>query len=145
MAAVGLRMASLVLTPEQVSLLHRAPSKVLLTGPPGVGKSVMLMLMALKWMSQGCRVHLVSVHKVSLGVTHMMNHMLLGTVPADGTNPPRQELVRLLEYDFYNDENDIDKAIDILTGTCVSNNVSQGPYVICDEFKTADRFVHFSF
>lgn len=140
MAVTGERMTSLVLTPEQISLLTRAPAKVLLTGPPGVGKSVMLVLMALTWLRQGHDVHLVSVKTESLAATRMINHVIQVSMrddPTTVTTPSAVGRVHLHEYDFYNKETDVDKAINTLTAT----RGSHGPYVICDEFWIEDRYV----
>lgn len=130
-------MTSLVLTPEQIGLLARAPAKVLLTGPPGVGKSVMLILMALNWLRQGHDVQLVSVDSYSLAATRLINHVINKTISADSNKPRVVGRVHLQEYDFYNTDTDVNKAIDTITAT----NIGQGSFIVCDEFWTIDRYV----
>lgn len=129
-------ITSLVLTPQQISLFVRAPTKVMLTGPPGVGKSVMLTLMALTWLRQGYDIDLVSVNLDSLAATCMINHMIEMTKLVDPTSASVVGNVRLHEYDFYNNDGDVEKAIDALKAA----SESEGLFVICDEFWADARY-----
>ncbi|XP_076437877.1 uncharacterized protein LOC143277035 [Babylonia areolata] len=62
-AETGLRFSSLSLTPTQVRLLDTRPEPrfLYLLGPPGTGKTVVLVLKALQWAQQGRKVIIVHV------------------------------------------------------------------------------------
>ncbi|KAL8612756.1 hypothetical protein ACOMHN_033755 [Nucella lapillus] len=79
-AELGLRLARLVLTPEQVDLLQRAPPRAYLTGPPGTGKSVMLILMALGWLHRGWNVQVVSTSQYSIAASRLVHHQIRKTL-----------------------------------------------------------------
>ena len=54
-------MSTLALFPEQISVLNdKDLNNVHLAGPPGVGKTVMLMLKAVQWINQGH--HILVLH-----------------------------------------------------------------------------------
>lgn len=56
----GERMTLIALYPEQMRLLSSQSARVFLTGPPGTGKSIVLVLKGLQWMSAGHDIHVVS-------------------------------------------------------------------------------------
>ena len=63
MAETGLIMSTLALYPAQVDLLAThpdSPQSAALSGPPGTGKTVVLVLKGLQWLRQGRTVHVVS-------------------------------------------------------------------------------------
>ena len=65
----GHRFTRLMLTPQQLDLLHHPPPFVYLTGPPGTGKTVLLYLRALDWLRAAHHVHVVSTHARSVAAT----------------------------------------------------------------------------
>lgn len=134
-SAVGERMAMLVLTGEQLHLLTRSPPRVMLTGGPGVGKSVTLALMAISWLRQGRHVFVVSDKDGSLAASHVLRHTIHETVHADPNKSPSAGQVFLHQYDFWTKEDHVDKAICALT----KDVESQGLYVIFDEFWGHDK------
>ncbi|XP_076445773.1 uncharacterized protein LOC143283420 isoform X2 [Babylonia areolata] len=85
-AELGSRLARLVLTPEQTDLLTRAPPLVYLSGPPGTGKTVMLVLMALIWCRRGWNVQVVSAGDFSLAASLLVCHQIRKTL--DSTAAP---------------------------------------------------------
>lgn len=76
----GERMARLVLLPEEVELLNRSPRRVFLTGPPGTGKTVLLILQGLNWLQRGYDVHVVSSWSASRAVSYVIDHQLQRTM-----------------------------------------------------------------
>ena len=61
----GLRTCRLALYPRQMDLLHRSPPRVFLTGPPGTGKTVILVLQGAQWLQDGKIVNVVSTRNES--------------------------------------------------------------------------------
>ena len=88
---LGRRLARLVLTPRQLDLARRAPPRVCITGPPGVGKTVMLILMGLKWLLEGQDVHVISTRPASLAASQVMYYQLSMTVKAYRSSEPRPQ------------------------------------------------------
>ncbi|KAL8624556.1 hypothetical protein ACOMHN_005857 [Nucella lapillus] len=80
LAELGMRLARLVLTLEQVDLLDRAPPRVFLTGPPGTGKSVMLILMSVVWLHRGWDVQVVSLTEGSEAASRLVYHQIRKTL-----------------------------------------------------------------
>ncbi|XP_025091212.1 uncharacterized protein LOC112562280 isoform X2 [Pomacea canaliculata] len=80
----GERIARLTLTPDQVELLCRAPPRVYITGPPGTGKTVVLVLMGLQWLREGHDVHVVSTWRESRAVSYLIEKQLNHTLAAGG-------------------------------------------------------------
>ncbi|KAL8577984.1 hypothetical protein ACOMHN_048760 [Nucella lapillus] len=58
---LGDEFTRLVLTPQQVDILNDNDPFVFLMGPPGVGKTIVLIQKALDWLEEGCQVHVVSI------------------------------------------------------------------------------------
>lgn len=73
-------MAALVLVPEQVELLNRSPRRVFISGPPGTGKTVVLILQGLTWLRSGHDVHVVSMWPKSRAVSIAIERQLQETV-----------------------------------------------------------------
>lgn len=120
---------SFVLTPEQTNLLDGRSDKVFLTGPPGVGKSVMLALMGIKWQNHGYHVNVVSVDLWSVSISRMIKHMI--EMNRDETTASPVGNVLLHEFEFDQTDDEVDKAISILSKFASRN---KGLKVICDEF-----------
>ena len=66
----------LVLHPTQVDILHQDEPRVFLFGPPGTGKSILLVLKALKWLQENRQVIILSAHSASLAASHMIEHQV---------------------------------------------------------------------
>ena len=84
-AETGLRVSSLALTPEQVTVLSRPDPCVYLVAPPGCGKTLLLLLKARQWLQQGHHVHVVSLTDEARAVSSLICAQLshsLGAAPA---------------------------------------------------------------
>ncbi|XP_025079972.1 uncharacterized protein LOC112555696 isoform X2 [Pomacea canaliculata] len=104
--------AVITLYPEQVHLLHTAPPRLFVTGPPGTGKSVMLLLMGTEWLRCGHDVYVVSSWIETLAASTMLFHLLLTTVEKlrrAGQSPGQ---VHFLKYDG---EQSVDKMVNDLS------------------------------
>lgn len=62
-----------VLQPEQWDALNDHSPRVVLTGPPASGKTRMLVLTGIRWISEGHTVHVVSTCKESRAATEMIH------------------------------------------------------------------------
>jgi hypothetical protein len=80
-AETGWLYTRLVLHPRQLAILNtpQAPL-VFLTGPPGCGKSLTLLMKGLHWLGQGQRVLVVSTASGILAASHLIYNQLLQTV-----------------------------------------------------------------
>ena len=66
-------MSQLALYPDQVDVLNNPPSPcVFLFGPPGCGKTVLLVLKAVEWLIEGHNVQLVSVRPRTRAVSFLI-------------------------------------------------------------------------
>ena len=128
---MGQRLAYLVLTLEQLDLMNRAPPRVCVAGPPGTGKTILLVLMGLKWLREGHDVHVFSPYPENRGASYMIRHQLQMTlresttvigqglaVPA-GHQAPGD--VKLHRYDFYNGEAEVVKAVQELSAAAAAS------------------------
>lgn len=68
--------AHIMLFPEQLELMMRAPPRVFFCGPPGTGKTTLLFLMALEWLRQGNLVFVLSTWDRSIAASLMLVHLL---------------------------------------------------------------------
>ncbi|XP_076464497.1 uncharacterized protein LOC143296440 isoform X2 [Babylonia areolata] len=64
-AEAGLRWMALSLYPDQVDVLNRDDPIVYLCGPPGTGKTILLVLKAMEWLQKGNDVHIVATEVVN--------------------------------------------------------------------------------
>ena len=113
----GKRLSRLVLTRRQLELMDRAPPRVCLTGPPGVGKTVMLVLMGLQWLLEGHDVRVVSTRPASLAASRVAFYQLDMTMKAyTGTSAAAKTAaaVHFHQFDFYQ-EAEVERAIVDLT------------------------------
>ena len=75
----GWQFTQLVLHPSQLSILNTWERFVHLAGPPGCGKSLVLMLKARGWIRHGKPALVVSTREESLAASHMLFHQLQQT------------------------------------------------------------------
>lgn len=125
----GERIARLTLTPDQVELLCRAPPRVYITGPPGTGKTVVLVLMGLQWLREGHDVHVVSTWRESRAVSYLIEKQLNHTLAAGGrTEGEGEGKVYRHDYDL------VDKDTPVCAATELATHATNGSlYVIADE------------
>ena len=84
-AETGWQFTQLVLHPSQLSVLNSSERLAFLTGPPGCGKTLVLVLKGLQWLHLGKRVQVVSTREDSLAASHMIFEQLRRTArPAAG-------------------------------------------------------------
>ncbi|XP_076456734.1 uncharacterized protein LOC143291034 [Babylonia areolata] len=108
-AELGLRFSRLALYPDQVDMLNSSlPPCVYLRGPPGCGKTVVLVLKALQLLNQGKHVHLICVSQEGRAVTALIRHQLNACLPS--TN-----LLHLHSFDIKKTE-DVEAAVKEIVG-----------------------------
>ena len=66
----------IVLHPYQVDILNANLPLVFLCGPPGTGKTVVLVVRGRDWLCRGWHVHILSTHIVSLAASQLIYHQL---------------------------------------------------------------------
>ena len=114
---LGQRLAYLVLTSQQVGLMNRGPPKLCVSGPPGTGKTIVLVLMGLRWLRQGHDVYVFSPYPESRAASYMIRHQLLMTLreshTASTTTAPGD--VKLQLYDFHDGEAEFARAVEDLS------------------------------
>ncbi|KAK7106667.1 uncharacterized protein [Littorina saxatilis] len=119
-AELGRRLALLVLTLEQLDLMNRDPALVYITGAPGTGKTVVLVLQGLRWLRDGNDVHVISTmydtRAVSTSITQQLG-MSLSAGPTPSLTPGSVSYHR---YNFWNREADVEQAVTDLLA-CVKN------------------------
>nr|KAG5707767.1 hypothetical protein BaRGS_015927 [Batillaria attramentaria] len=130
-AHTGLRMALLTLHPGQVELVNRPGLlRVWLIGPPGTGKTVVLVIKGLQWLHKGRDVHVLSSHSDSRAAAFLIHQQLLHALGADSTAAPAAgPRVHLHLYDFVNNDKDVEDAVNTLAGAAHDGQVN----VITDE------------
>ncbi|XP_025100505.1 uncharacterized protein LOC112567860 [Pomacea canaliculata] len=124
----GRRYALLTLFPEQVDLLTLQPPRVFLAGPPGTGKTVVLVVIAMHWLRCGHDVYVLSTWINSRVVCRMLYHLLLQWLRDQGDSQHMGK-VHFIHFNFRGGK-ETDKAFDYLkeaAGGCKS------VYVIADE------------
>ncbi|KAK7092698.1 uncharacterized protein [Littorina saxatilis] len=136
LAELGQRLALLVLTLQQVDLMNRDPPRVCITGPPGTGKTVLLVLQGIRWLLQGHDVQVVSTDYDSRAISGMIAEQLRLSLSADPTSSQTSGTVSFLQYDFDNREEDADQAITDLQKRVKNASL----YVLLDEaFFSSER------
>lgn len=118
--------AQITLFPEQVNLLNSAQPLVFISGPPGTGKTVVLLLMAIEWLRKGHRVYIVSTCHESLTACRMLFFLVqqrCGTA----------DRLRLVEYSLETGP-ELAKALDDMKG-----KEDDALHIIADEAGPDDR------
>lgn len=118
--------AQITLSPEQHRLVNMNVPKLFLAGPPGTGKTMVLLLKGIQWLRQGHDVHVVSTGWWSIVSCSMLCHLLLQIKRKLQADNVATGQLHLVEFDF---EKDMDTAMATL-----SDVMKKGPlYVIADE------------
>ena len=117
-----------------------------------MGKTVMLILMGLKWLLEGQDVHVISTRPASLAASQVMYYQLSMTAKAYRSSEPRPQrtaassaagagaggagaaAVHLHRFDFYK-EGDVDEAIRNLTAAAKEGQL----HVLMEEAVFSDR------
>ncbi|KAK7105175.1 uncharacterized protein [Littorina saxatilis] len=118
-AELGRRLALLVLTLQQLGLMNRDPPLVYITGAPGTGKTVVLVLQGLRWLRQGHDVHVLSTLYDTRAVSTSIKQQLEMSLSAGPTPSLTPGSVPYHQYDFYKEE-DVEKAVADLVA-CMKN------------------------
>ena len=126
-AEAGLRVSSLALTPQQVTVLSRPDPCVYLQAPPGCGKTLLLLLKARQWLGQGHHVHVVSLSDGARAVSSLICAQL-------GQSQGAAPAVTYHTFNIYDNPDELNRAISILAA--LSHN---GLHVIVDEVDRATR------
>ncbi|XP_025101018.1 uncharacterized protein LOC112568122 isoform X2 [Pomacea canaliculata] len=127
----GVYFSQLTLFPEQVDLIHSKELRVFLAGPPGTGKTVVLQLVALKWLRHNHDVYVMSTTEHSRMACCMLHHLLqheLERMRQAGEECGQCGQLHLLQYNFRGGT-DVDRATQELTDAAKNGEV----YVIADE------------
>lgn len=144
MAEAGNRMALLALYPEQLALLKEQLPLVFLTGPPGTGKSIVLVLKGLEWLRLGCTVHVVSTWDISRISCYLLHHQLKKTMEesweeySESTENKKFKTERVCYHEFnFRNGQDVKRAIEELV-----NEAQEGKlYVLADEVGPDARYI----
>ncbi|XP_070200871.1 uncharacterized protein [Littorina saxatilis] len=136
-AELGRRLALLVLTLQQLGLMNRDPPLVYITGAPGTGKTVVLVLQGVRWLRQGHDVHVISTRPNTRAVSTSIKQQLEMSLSAGPTPSLTPGSVSYHLYDIWNREGDVDQAVTDLVA-CVKNGHL---HVLIDEMSFDSRFV----
>ncbi|KAK7106745.1 uncharacterized protein [Littorina saxatilis] len=128
-AELGRRLALLVLTLQQLGLLNRDPPRVCISGAPGTGKTVVLVLQGVRWLRGGHDVHVLSTQYATRALNTSITQQLGMSLSAGPTPSLTPGSVSYHKYDFLNREEDVEKAVTDLVA-CVKNGHL---YVLLDE------------
>ncbi|KAK7109760.1 uncharacterized protein [Littorina saxatilis] len=127
-AEAARRMApqDIVLNRRQVGILTKhKEGMVYLTGPPGTGKSLVLIMKGLDWLRTGKAVQVVT----STPDGKAASRMIFAELTKSGL-PGAEEKIKLLDFDLRRDrEEDINAAVDTLTKVAEHGEL----YIVADE------------
>ena len=121
----GRLFSQMMLHPSQIQVLYDSLKLVFLTGPPGTGKSLVLIVKALTLLRQGKHVLVVSTWKDSLAVSYNICDQLRQTAEPSATS-----LIHHHEFDLSDGG---DKVVETAVKTLTSSDHSQELNVIVDE------------
>lgn len=114
------------LLPEQCELLKEAPRRIFMAGPPGTGRSTILLRIAIKWFFDGNKVYVLSTWDCSRAATFRLRHLLHEDLKS--THLDRENHIVVLKKNFRQKE-DVDITLNELADV-----VRHGPlYIIADE------------
>ncbi|KAK7095356.1 hypothetical protein V1264_006776 [Littorina saxatilis] len=91
--------AHVVLHPLQVEILNLELPRLFLTGPPGTGICIMLVLKGLEWLRQGNQVHVISTWYGSEASSHLIVSQMKQMAGPDGVH-----LIRMHSLDLDQDD-----------------------------------------
>ncbi|XP_070201261.1 uncharacterized protein [Littorina saxatilis] len=137
-AELGRRLALLVLTLQQLDLMNQDPPLVCITGAPGTGKTVVLVLQGLRWLRQGHDVHVLSTRYNTRAVSTSIKQQLEMSLSAGPTPSLTPGSVSYHRYDIWNREADVEQAVTDLLA-CVENGHL---HVLIDEARFDSRQKH---
>ena len=129
MSETGYRFGKFVLIKEQVDLLQNNEQPLMfLVGPPGTGKTVMLVLKALDWLRCGMHVDVVCTWKGTLAISHYIVDQC-----KKRTEVERHQHIQLHTFDWNqaSKQQIEDAAIKLLTTT--TRVQGQGLCIIADD------------
>ncbi|XP_070206633.1 uncharacterized protein [Littorina saxatilis] len=109
-AELGRRLARLVVTRQQLDLVNQAQPLVCITGPPGTGKTIVLVLMGLRWLHQGEDVDILSPYFESRAASYLIQYQLNETLKANSVDASKTGKVHLRNYDFNSGETEAYRA-----------------------------------
>ena len=104
-----------------------------------LGKTLLLVLVGLRWLLQGHDVHIVSAHLATLAVSLMIQHQLQNTLKAQTPPTVTAGAVFTHQFDFINSEQDVTTAVTELTSAAQGGHL----HVLVDEANFGHRFVEF--
>ncbi|XP_070203221.1 uncharacterized protein [Littorina saxatilis] len=120
-AELGRRLALLVLTLQQLGLMNRDPPLVCITGAPGTGKTVVLVLQGVRWLRRGHDVHLLSTSFDTRAVSTSIKQQLEMSLSAGPTPSLTPGSVSFHRHNFLDREEDVEQAVTDLVAACMKN------------------------
>ena len=124
----GWRFSQVVLHPLQVDVLHNSQPFVYLTGPPGTGKSLVLVLRALDLLSRHQPVHVVSTWNDSLAASYSILYQLRQMATRSATS-----LIHIHVFNFSEGGNLVERVAVRTLMESASAGEGHGINVIADE------------
>ena len=134
---LGQRLAYLVLTQQQLHLMSGKKPRVCITGPPGTGKTICLVLMGLRWLTDRNDVHVICTRTRTLAISHLIKYQLEASLRADPTASTAQGSVIFHIYDIYFNDNEVE--VNRAIGELVAASRGQALHVLMDELNFSDK------